>query len=341
MRSEPFDIVLLTGFLGTGKTTLIKDFLTSEDAADVGVVVNEMGEVDVDGAVLAQSAKKVPLALLSNGCICCAADGDLAGTIAMLQEERARRSMTPLRRIVVETSGAARPGPVLRGLQLLGSRARTTCVSTFDARDWQRALETREGRAQLAGAQRIVITKMDLVSDSASRQAVAAARASNPLAQVIASCAADRARQAFMDSEHDSAVVSWDAGQHHNGTADRSITSALVRFPNPIEYDDLAAWLDNLAGLLGERLFRTKGFVRLAGEANRLLLVQGVGTTFATPHLLPTEKASSFLVVIGEQLGLAELQSVEPALGTQISMGQRMPLTLGRPLHEILAASGV
>ncbi|MFT3816693.1 MAG: GTP-binding protein [Rubrivivax sp.] len=331
---DGFEIVLLTGFLGSGKTTLLKHFLADQAAADLGVVVNEIGEVDVDGAVLAPSAGKVPLALLSNGCICCAADGDLAGTVAMLQEERARRGLRPLRRVIVETSGAARPGPVLRGLRLLGDRAKTACVSTFDARDWRRALRTPEGRSQLGGASRIVVTKLDGLADGDRRAAEAAARAANPLAQVIvADDAPQRARGAFSAPAGPPTTVALPADL--SGPAPPPMTTGVVRFPQALRYDELMEWLDNAAGLLGERLYRTKGFVRVRGAPDRLL-VQGVGTTFAQPVRFPAPGRESFIVLIGEQLERAELEAVEPLVRRDIAVGRRTS-ALGRALRETLA----
>lgn len=335
MFDEPFEIQLLTGFLGSGKTTLLKAFIQSHAAHDVGVVVNEMGEIDVDGAVLTQSAEKVPLALLSNGCICCAGDGDLAGTIAMMQEERARRGLAPLRRIIVETSGAARPGPVLRGLQLLGSKARTTCITALDARDWRRAFETPEGRAQLAGAQRVVLTKLDCVSHAQRQLALDAARAANPLAEIVVeNLLPQRSQQAFLDAPVARTAGNAPAPESTQERRDRRIGSVVVRFKGAVAFDDLAEWLDNLAGLLGDRLFRVKGLVRVEGAEHRLL-VQGVGTTFAQPVLFPSDGAESFLVVIGDELESSELQHVEPALSCAIALSKRSSSPLGRPLHEL------
>lgn len=341
MLSNEFEIFLLTGFLGSGKTTLLKSFLESCDATDIGVIVNEIGNIDVDGAVLAQSAKKVPLVLLTNGCICCAPNGDLAGTIAMLHEERARRSMPYLRRVIVETSGIARPGPVLRELQLLGSSARTICLSTFDAQDWERAVNTREGRAQLAGAQRVVITKLDSVTNFQVQQAYAAVRCANPLAEVVeVHTNVERAHRAFASYTMDSPRIGLDQPySDDHGTNDAKISAALVRFEAPIDYDELTDWLANAAGLLGDRLYRVKGFVRVS--ADRTVLVQGVGTTFAQPLLYPVHQTHSFLIVIGEDLKLEELRSVEPSLHSVSFFGKnQLPTAIGRSLHNTLSSRG-
>src|SRR6266702_381173 len=104
---SPIELLILTGFLGSGKTTLLSAYLRQPQVVDVAVIVNEIGEIDLDGAVLSATAAKVPMALLSNGCVCCAVGGDLPGTIAMLIEKRATQGLPPLLRIVLETTGLA------------------------------------------------------------------------------------------------------------------------------------------------------------------------------------------------------------------------------------------
>src|SRR5262249_1840407 len=119
MRTEPLDFVVLTGFLGSGKTTLLADYLASPVAADTAVIVNEVGEIDRDGAILRESGADVPMAMLSNGCVCCQMGSDLAVTIDALVTADRPGAERPLRRIILETSGLAIPGPVLRQLASL------------------------------------------------------------------------------------------------------------------------------------------------------------------------------------------------------------------------------
>ena len=75
------DFVVLTGFLGSGKTTLLRDFLSGPESADTAVIVNEAGEIGLDGVILNEGGGETPIAMLSNGCICCQAGSDLAFTI--------------------------------------------------------------------------------------------------------------------------------------------------------------------------------------------------------------------------------------------------------------------
>ena len=84
MTDGAIEFFVLTGFLGSGKTTLLRDFLEGCGAADTAVIVNEVGEIGLDGIVLRESGDSVPMAMLSNGCVCCQVGSDLAFTIDRL-----------------------------------------------------------------------------------------------------------------------------------------------------------------------------------------------------------------------------------------------------------------
>ncbi len=188
------DFVVLTGFLGSGKTTLLRDFLRLPEGADTAVIVNEAGEIGLDGAILRESGAGTPIAMLSNGCICCQAGSDLAHTVdALLAVERPGAS-GPLRRIILETSGLSKPGPVLRQLASLAAhRLRVTVVATFDATRGMQPASFEEAAAQWAAAHRIVVTKADAVSDGALARSRNEVAALNPLAEIVATASRDEA----------------------------------------------------------------------------------------------------------------------------------------------------
>ena len=309
------DFVVLTGFLGSGKTTLLRDFLPSPDAADTAVIVNEAGEVGLDGAILRETGAGVPMATLSNGCVCCQMGNDLQITVDALLWAPRPPGAGPLRRIVLETSGLSKPGPVLR--QLAGSldgrppehRMRVSVVATYDAVRGTDTAAFAEAAAQWAAAHRVVVTKADLAGPDRLRTAVGEVQALNPLAELVA------------DADRTAAVAAAFAplagGPVHEplpgaGSAHPRVSVSLLRPTGPMDYDDLAAWLDNLAGALGERLLRVKGLVRVAGQA-RPVLVQSVGTLFSPPRLFGGEmETAPFLVVIARDASPAELE-VAPA----------------------------
>ncbi|MBD0274457.1 MAG: hypothetical protein ICV73_21295, partial [Acetobacteraceae bacterium] len=112
-RGARVPVVVVTGFLGAGTTTLIREFLATEAGRDTAVVVNEFGEIGIDGALLAPAAGG-GVALLGNGCLCCAVRSDLEATFRALFADRARGAVPPFSRVVLETSGADDPAPVLQ-----------------------------------------------------------------------------------------------------------------------------------------------------------------------------------------------------------------------------------
>ncbi|MFO1163429.1 MAG: GTP-binding protein [Reyranellaceae bacterium] len=307
------DFVVLTGFLGSGKTTLLRDFLAAPEGADTAVIVNEAGEIGLDGAILRESGAGPPIAMLSNGCICCQAGSDLSHTVDALLAVERPGAEGPLRRIILETSGLSKPGPVLRQLASLAEhRMRVSVVATFDATSGLRPAAFEEATAQWAAAHRIVVTKADVLPEAALARARSEAEAVNPLAEIVATASRDDAVAAtfapLARAEPMPAPSRLGVAAPHPRIAVR-----LARPAGVLGYDDLAAWLDNLAGALGDRLLRLKGLVRVA-ESPRPVLVQSVGTAFSTPRPFgaPESDMPLFLVVIVRDLEDAELEAVQP-----------------------------
>jgi G3E family GTPase len=160
-------VYLLTGYLGSGKTSLLKSWLAQAEFKDAALVINELGEVGLDNQLLSGATEST--ALVANACVCCTGLPGLAEALEDLFWARLERRMPRFPNLVIETTGLAEPGPVaeaLRSSDLLKERYRLagviTCLSasTADAVLKQHA----EARAQLAGADVLVITKTDMVS---------------------------------------------------------------------------------------------------------------------------------------------------------------------------------
>jgi G3E family GTPase len=253
------------------------------------------------------------MSLLGNGCVCCQMGGDLALTIAALLGVERPGADGPLRRIVLETSGLSKPGPILRQVATLGLPLRVAVLATFDVTRGLAVAGFEEAAAQWAGAQALILTKGDAVTPERFATAGEEAASVNPLARIIAT--PDRAaalRDAFALREAlgpapalpDAALTDAAPSRHPR------ITAFTVRPKTPLGYDDLAEWLDNLAGRLGERLLRLKGLVRVA-EASRPFLVESVGTLFARPRPFGSPDAvASALVVIVRDTGADEIEAV-------------------------------
>ncbi|WP_407156225.1 CobW family GTP-binding protein [Bradyrhizobium sp. STM 3557] len=312
MSVAPIDFLVLTGFLGSGKTSLLRDLLSSAEASDTAVIVNEVGEIGLDGVVLRESGDDVPMAMLSNGCVCCQVGSDLAFTIDRLIMTPRPDGAPQLARIILETSGLSMPGPVLRQLATLAEhRMRVAVVSTYDLTRGTATAAFEEAAAQWAASHRIVATKADLVAAEEVAKASAAIAGINPVAEIVAT--ADRpaaVNEAFAPLT--SALPLRELAPAL-ASAHPRLVLCLARPVAELAYPDLAAWLDNLAGCLGERLLRIKGLVKV-NEAPRPLLVESVGTVFSPPRQVSADHPPKpFILVIARDIERAEVEQVEPA----------------------------
>jgi len=183
-------VTLVTGFLGSGKTTLINAALRSPELARTVVVVNEFGEVGLDHKLFARSSDSV--VVLENGCLCCTVRSDLVGTLNSLYHARQAGEIPFFDNVVIETSGLAEPGPVLQAFlsePTLDGLYRVASVLTLvDAVNWpSTADEHDESVRQVALAEAIRITKLDLVSgdrDDAETRIRRELRGINPSADI-------------------------------------------------------------------------------------------------------------------------------------------------------------
>jgi G3E family GTPase len=339
MSGSGLDFFVLTGFLGSGKTTLLRDFLGSPDAADTAVIVNEVGEIGLDGVVLREGGD-LPMAMLSNGCVCCQIGSDLAFTIDRLIMSPRPEGAGPLRRIILETSGLSMPGPVLRTLATLAEhRMRVAVIGTFDLTRGTDVAGFEEAAAQWAASHRIVATKTDLVPADDLAAAPSAITALNPLAEVIAS--EDRGRavlSAFapLISAPPLREISPDASSAHP-----RIALCTAKPAGDVSFSDLGDWLDNLAGALGERLLRLKGLVRVR-ENEAPLLIESVGTMFSPARPLRVEGApSSFVVIIARDVDETELEPVAPVGLFQFSSWKKPVDALARDDRQSIKAEWV
>src|SRR5580692_1582712 len=151
-------VVAATGFLGSGKTTLIRALLDRPEGANTAVVVNEYGEIGIDNALLRSSSDVT--VLLGNGCLCCNVRTDLQETLRGLFADRARGAVPSFERVVIETSGLADPGPVLQTFATDRGLGREfhlqALISVVDAVNGKTNIEQmREARKQVALADRI------------------------------------------------------------------------------------------------------------------------------------------------------------------------------------------
>jgi G3E family GTPase len=321
----PPDFFLLAGSLGSGKTTLLLDYLASGAASETGIIVNDVGAINIDGAVIRAAGNGLDLATLEDGCVCCSLGNDLLYTMEALFAERAASGRGDFRRIILECSGLSRPGRIIRSLGgLAAAGMRLAVLATYDcSRDPLTGSLFDDAAAQLAAAHTIILTKPDRVDAAAIAAARKATGGINPLASLIHDT--DRGKRAARAFTMPDAPIGLTADIP--GPVHPRIETFLARLPHPPAWPDLCDWLENLAGLCGDRLLRVKGLVRIADCPDTLLL-QAVGSTFDAPRLMPGLAAGeNALVIIARDLGIDELRDLAPDLGLAIS-SNRTPALL-------------
>lgn len=298
-------LTVLTGFLGSGKTTLLKDYLQVPEAANNAVIVNEAGEIGLDATLIADGRDGLRIAMLANGCICCAQTGELATTI----ENLLASTDTPPARIILETSGLSRPGPILRSLQSLAFlQPRIDVLATYDCARATQSAGFDEAAAQWAGAQALILTRRDLGNPT---QAATEAHSINPIAEII-----DHPdRTTLLRTAFRPRPPAPPAEPTPNRPAHPRITTFLLRPTTPHSWHDTATWLDNLAGQLGDRLLRVKGLLPTTDNPHPIL-IQAVGTLFSAPR--PVPPTTTFLVVIARDTTQTELAAIQPTLNLTI-----------------------
>ena len=183
-----FPVSVLTGFLGSGKTTLLQKLLHHPDMARTAVVINEFGEVGLDHLLVAKASEN--MVVMDSGCVCCTIRGDLVDTLRDLFLKRVKGVIPEYDRVVVETTGLADPAPILHTLMsdpLLAARFRLDgVIATVDAAHGSSQLDQHpESVKQAAVADRIVLTKTDVATPSATLELCKRLAAINPAAPVI------------------------------------------------------------------------------------------------------------------------------------------------------------
>ena len=278
-------ILLLTGFLGSGKTSLLARWLREEAFAGAMAVVNELGEVGLDDRLI-ETSSDTPV-LLDNGCACCAAGEDLSATLERLFFDRLHRRIPPFSWVLIETTGVADPAPILQRLSqgVVGERYELRgLATTFDASLGPFQATTHpECRSQIDHADVIILTKVDAASPQALAEAQECLAALRPGAKVLASAHADLSAAALLE-----ALAGRREPCHgHEGHIHARHTPGLTSAFAPLEGLDAATLRESLEATLAasqDALLRMKGLVQV--EGGECMLVQ------ATPDALDIAAAS-------------------------------------------------
>jgi G3E family GTPase len=280
--SDLTPVNIITGFLGSGKTTLLQRLLRSPQLSDVAVLVNEFGEVGLDHHLLQGVAEST--LLMENGCLCCAVRGDLQKALRDLLSRRTRGEVPYFRRVVIETSGLADPGPIAYTLlseAVLRHHFRPSgIVTTVDAVNGAAQLDDfAEAVRQVSMADRLVVTKTDLSDETTLATLRARLRAFNLSAQILDSTNLfGDFHRLLTDDIYDTEgkfreASQWTAEETHGSqdhTAD--IRSFAAIFDRPLDWTAFGVWASMLLHRHGADVLRLKGLLNVAGVPTPVLI---------------------------------------------------------------------
>lgn len=308
-------LIVVTGFLGSGKTSLIRHLLADRRFAHAAVIVNEFGQIGINHHLFLQTEERITL--LRDGCACCARRDDLVATLHDLvrRRDRAEGEAANLERVLLETSGLADPGPILHTIMtdpLLSRRYRVeSTLATLDAVSGETTIAGyAEGVRQLTAADFVVITKRDLVTPEAAARLETVVAQLNPTATRVW---ADHGRFDVERLWH-SGVETPGLAAMEGGTFEKppllhgstgQVASISFSFDQPLDWPAFGLWLTMLLHRHGDRVLRVKGLLDVGSTGP--LLVEGVQHVVHAPRHLPAwpdGDCRSRLVIIARELEL-------------------------------------
>jgi G3E family GTPase len=331
-------VTLLTGFLGSGKTTLLNKLLHHPSMKDTAIIINELGDAGLDqvfaNSNLAQNIENEHIAgntvLLSSGCLCCTLKNELADTMRDLFFKRALQAIPEFKRLVIETTGMADPGPILANLMnepVIESTYRLDAVIvTIDSVYGMQQIESNEeALKQAAVADVLVLTKTDLAND------VQISALKEKLISINPGATQHRIVQGELDPAFVIDVGLFDIatkqpepqrwlrapyksklpkGMLPQSTHANDIVSFTVTMPQPLKWSQLRPHLLKFCQTYGKNLLRLKGII-YAEDQPAPLAIHAVHFTPYPPTLLEgwsEEEPSSRIVIIGKGLGELEVR---------------------------------
>ncbi len=291
-------LTIVSGFLGSGKTTLIARLLRHPGFRRTAVIVSEFGEIGLDHELIASSDDTIMT--LSSGCVCCAMQTDLSRTIMDLFERR-QHGLIEYDRVLIETSGLSDPGPVLLGLMRDTAVQQTHqmpyLLALVDAVHGERTLlDHVEARQQVIFSDAIVMSKTDV--QAASQALLRQIDALNPAARLTATATLEP-DEVFGLPSFEAATSRLDRAVPARGHGD-VVTSTITR-DHPLPALVLSLLLPALSEHCGERLLRLKGLVAVEEMPGRPAMIHGVRHAFAPVEFLdrwPSEDHQTRIVLI-------------------------------------------
>ena len=311
-EADLIPVTILTGFLGAGKTTLLNRILNEQHGEKIAVIENEFGETGVDNEILVKDEKE-QIVEMNNGCLCCTVRGDLVRILGDLGKKR-RQGKLKFDRVIIETTGLANPGPVAQTFfmdeAIHDQYLLDAVVTVVDAKHGSQQLDIHdEARAQVGFADRILLSKTDLVPEDETNALMQRLRSMNPRAHQKKVHFGEADIKEILDIRgfNLNAILEIDPGflegeDHHQH--DDDIASFVWRDARPLHMEKIETFLSLMIQNYGEDLLRYKGVLNVQGEPRRMIF-QGVhmlmGGTPGKPWE-PGEARESVMVFIGRKI---------------------------------------
>jgi len=311
-QTEKLPVTIITGFLGSRKTTVLNHLVKQPGMQSTAVIINEFGEIGIDHMLVETSTEL--MVELNNGCICCTIRGDLADKLGSLAMWLDVGRIPPVARVIVETTGLADPAPIMHTLMtetdLLGRYRLDRLVTVVDAIGGASSLARfAEAAKQIAVADLLVVSKTDLIDVYSDRTAyaglLARVRALNPRAQirevnhgavdpgvllgppgddadlVLAELSiAGRVAEGCDDGGESGSHVHDGAHKHAHAMREAGITSFVIELQKPVDGERFNDFLHRLAADYGKQMLRMKGIFQVEGTPDRPAVVHGVQHVF-------------------------------------------------------------
>jgi G3E family GTPase len=272
-QQEKIPVTIVTGFLGSGKTTLVNHILKEQHGRKIAVIVNEFGEIGIDGQLtIADDDEQI--VEFNNGCLCCTVRGDLVRTLEDLTQR------ADLDAVLIETTGLADPAPVASTFivadEIKAKFSLDAFITVVDARNLQQNLkDSHEAQEQVAFADIILINKIDLVSPQEIDRVKQQIWELNPISKIYETTNSSIDLSLILDTkafdlevklEVDPSFLEDLAHEH-----DATIGSFALVSDQPIDMNKFMLWMNDLAQEKGEDLYRTKGLFYAQGFPERIL----------------------------------------------------------------------
>lgn len=316
--SQKIPVTILTGFLGSGKTTILNHLLTVHDMTGVALLINEFGQIGIDHHLIESSDETTML--LDSGCICCTIQGGVVDALKRLLDRAIKREIPPITRILIETTGLADPAPVVQTImqepfvaaRFICDGVVTVVEATLQLHDIEQFQEIVQ---QISSADKVLISKVDLCNKQSVARVKQFIQGYNPDAPMLEVQQGQVSLSDFLaggiyDRKSTAQIEQWMAYQplnkianpakkivfQHGQVAHQSAVGTIsFTFSEALPWLQFTLVMGKIIAHLQKRLLRCKGIIRVAGESKPIVIHAVRGEVFPALQLETRAAISSIL----------------------------------------------